>query len=76
MSPRYMSPEVKKQLPRWLALTPKDVADILGLSIRSACRLMATGHIVSCRVGPGGRLLRTELAHVEDYRRRQLAKAA
>jgi hypothetical protein len=52
-----------------------DVATILGISERSALRLMTTGAIESCRIGPGERLVRTVRPHVESYRQRQFDKA-
>ncbi len=44
---------------------PKEVAQILGISERSALRLMATGEIESFRAGR--KLWRTTLAKLERY---------
>jgi excisionase family DNA binding protein len=49
-------------------LCPKEVARTLGVSERTAARLMASGEIASFRVG---KLWRCQLADVERYVERQ-----
>jgi hypothetical protein len=56
-------------------LCAKEVGKILGLSSRSACRLMASGKVQSCRVGRGERALRTTLEKVTAYQARQFKRA-
>jgi excisionase family DNA binding protein len=55
-----------------MVLDPKGVADALGVSQRTAQRLMASGQIVSFRVG--AKLWRCQLAAVEIYLAGQLAR--
>lgn len=50
-----------------LYLCPKEVAAILGVSPRSASRLMASGHIESFRVGTGEKGWRTTRRQVDEY---------
>lgn len=50
-------------------LTPRDVAELLQISTRSAQRLMAEGAIESFRVG--SKLWRTSGKALEDYIARQ-----
>lgn len=56
-------------------LCAKDVAGILGISERSAARLMLRQDIHSCLIGPGEKLRRTVRAKVEAYKRRQWQRA-
>jgi excisionase family DNA binding protein len=52
--------------------SPKEVAHALGVSPRTAQRLMASGEIVSFRVGP--KLWRCHVAAVECYLAAQLTR--
>lgn len=54
-------------------LGPKEVAGQLGISERTAARLMSSGEIESMRAGQ--KLLRTTQAHLNDYRVAQFAMA-
>lgn len=56
-------------------LCSKEVGKILGLSSRSAWRLMASGKIQSCRVGEGNRVLRTTPNKVAAYQAQQFKRA-
>jgi hypothetical protein len=57
-------------------LTAGEVGERLRLSERSAHRLMASGAIASCRIGPGERLLRTTAGRVVDYQAVRFAVGA
>jgi excisionase family DNA binding protein len=52
-------------------LCPKDVARLLSVSPRTASRLMASGEIESCRVGPRHWRLRTTAERVFRYQQRR-----
>lgn len=53
-------------------LCPKQVADVLGISERSATRLLSTGAIHGLRVG---RLWRTTASKVREYTERGMAES-
>jgi hypothetical protein len=53
---------------------PKDVAERLGVAVRTAQQLMKDGAIASCYIGAGEKLLRCQPAALDAYIARQFAR--